>query len=180
MDQEDHTRILQVETQREGWHARGFDDDMLTKDLDGPLDDCKDLTKDQVENLNGWIERFNEKVRNNCEAQSHCEANTVFLLVSDRWPIEGIRPKSNAFLLERRRFSNFRHLRVGDTPSENDYQFRCGCIKQKHAYCEARSLYQYHLVNGLVCYAVFISLPARTINPLLTSVAGSKPHDLSG
>jgi membrane-associated progesterone receptor component len=36
---------------------------MLTKDLDGPLDDCKDLDNDQIENLNGWIERFDEKVR---------------------------------------------------------------------------------------------------------------------
>jgi hypothetical protein len=35
---------------------------MLTKNLDGPLDDCKDLGPEQLENLNGWIERFDEKV----------------------------------------------------------------------------------------------------------------------
>jgi membrane-associated progesterone receptor component len=35
---------------------------MLTKNLDGPLDDCKDLGAEQLENLNGWIERFDEKV----------------------------------------------------------------------------------------------------------------------
>jgi membrane-associated progesterone receptor component len=36
---------------------------MLTKDLDGPLDDCGDLGKDELENLEGWRERFDEKVR---------------------------------------------------------------------------------------------------------------------
>ena len=46
-----------------GLACQSFDEDMLTKDLDGPLDDCKDLDKDQIENLNGWIERFDEKVR---------------------------------------------------------------------------------------------------------------------
>ena len=35
---------------------------MLTKDLDGPLDDCSDLDAGQSENLQGWIERFDEKV----------------------------------------------------------------------------------------------------------------------
>jgi hypothetical protein len=36
---------------------------MLTKDLDGPLDDCADLEREQLENLQGWVERFDEKVR---------------------------------------------------------------------------------------------------------------------
>lgn len=40
---------------------------MLTKNLDGPLDDCTDLTPEQVENMNGWIERFNDKVRMDTE-----------------------------------------------------------------------------------------------------------------
>ena len=35
---------------------------MLTKDLDGPLDECRDLEQDQVENLKSWVERFDEKV----------------------------------------------------------------------------------------------------------------------
>lgn len=34
---------------------------MLTKDLSGPLDDLKDLTADQLENLQAWEERFSEK-----------------------------------------------------------------------------------------------------------------------
>ncbi|KAK1783055.1 cytochrome b5-like heme/steroid binding domain-containing protein [Copromyces sp. CBS 386.78] len=38
-----------------------FDEDMLTKDLDGPLDTLSDLTKDQLEALQGWEERFDEK-----------------------------------------------------------------------------------------------------------------------
>lgn len=46
-----------------GLACQSFDEDMLTKNLDGPLDDCKDLDKDQIDNLNGWIERFDEKVR---------------------------------------------------------------------------------------------------------------------
>jgi membrane-associated progesterone receptor component len=45
-----------------GLAFQSFDEDMLTKDLDGPLDDCSDLDPDQIENLNGWIERFDEKV----------------------------------------------------------------------------------------------------------------------
>ena len=45
-----------------GLACQSFDEDMLTKDLDGPLDDCKDLDKDQLENLHGWVERFDEKV----------------------------------------------------------------------------------------------------------------------
>ena len=46
-----------------GLACQSFDDEMLTKNLDGPLDDCSDLDKDQLENLLGWIERFDEKVR---------------------------------------------------------------------------------------------------------------------
>lgn len=38
-----------------------FDEEMLTKDLDGPLDTLADLDKDQLEALQGWEERFNEK-----------------------------------------------------------------------------------------------------------------------
>lgn len=45
-----------------GLACQSFDEDMLTKDLEGPLDDCSDLTDDQRENLAGWIERFDEKV----------------------------------------------------------------------------------------------------------------------
>lgn len=44
-----------------GLACQSFDEDMLTKDLDGPLDDCKDLGPEQLENLQGWVERFNEK-----------------------------------------------------------------------------------------------------------------------
>jgi hypothetical protein len=35
---------------------------MLTKDLDGPLDKCEDLGESEMENLRGWVERFDEKV----------------------------------------------------------------------------------------------------------------------
>jgi hypothetical protein len=45
---------------------------MLTKDLDGPLDPCEDLTSEQLDNLNGWIERFDEKVSSTCVG---CERN---------------------------------------------------------------------------------------------------------
>lgn len=38
-----------------------FDEEMLTKDLDGPLDTLSDLTKDQLEALQGWEERFLDK-----------------------------------------------------------------------------------------------------------------------
>lgn len=34
---------------------------MLTKDLEGPLDDLKDLDAEQLESLRGWEERFDEK-----------------------------------------------------------------------------------------------------------------------
>jgi membrane-associated progesterone receptor component len=45
-----------------GLACQSFDEEMLTKDLDGPLDSCSDLDKDQLANLQGWIERFDEKV----------------------------------------------------------------------------------------------------------------------
>lgn len=38
-----------------------FDEDMLTVDLDGPLDKLEDLETDQEEALQGWEERFLEK-----------------------------------------------------------------------------------------------------------------------
>ncbi|KAK5072004.1 Dihydrodipicolinate synthase [Lithohypha guttulata] len=44
-----------------GLACQSFDEDMLTKNLDGPLDDCSDLGADQLENLQGWVERFDEK-----------------------------------------------------------------------------------------------------------------------
>ncbi|KAK7890644.1 Dihydrodipicolinate synthase [Exophiala xenobiotica] len=44
-----------------GLACQSFDEDMLTKDLDGPLDPCDDLSAEQLENLKGWIERFDEK-----------------------------------------------------------------------------------------------------------------------
>ena len=45
-----------------GLACQSFDEEMLTKNLDGPLDDCNDLNAEQLENLQGWIERFDEKV----------------------------------------------------------------------------------------------------------------------
>lgn len=45
-----------------GLACQSFDEEMLTKDLDGALDTCEDLGGDEVENLRGWIERFDEKV----------------------------------------------------------------------------------------------------------------------
>ena len=38
-----------------------FDEDMLTKDLDGPLDTLEDLDGEQKDALRGWEERFEEK-----------------------------------------------------------------------------------------------------------------------
>ncbi|KAA6416186.1 MAG: cytochrome b5 [Lasallia pustulata] len=38
-----------------------FDEDMLTKNLNGPLDDLHDLDDDQKQALNDWEERFTEK-----------------------------------------------------------------------------------------------------------------------
>ncbi|KAL4958278.1 cytochrome b5-like heme/steroid binding domain-containing protein [Aspergillus filifer] len=44
-----------------GLAHQSFDREMLTEDLSGPLDDLKDLSADQLENLQGWEERFSEK-----------------------------------------------------------------------------------------------------------------------
>ncbi|KAJ5390667.1 Damage response protein 1 [Penicillium cataractarum] len=44
-----------------GLAHQSFDEEMLTKDLSGPLDDLKDLDADQLENLQSWEERFSEK-----------------------------------------------------------------------------------------------------------------------
>jgi membrane-associated progesterone receptor component len=44
-----------------GLACQSFDEDMLTKDLKGPLDDLKGLDADQLENLQSWEERFLEK-----------------------------------------------------------------------------------------------------------------------
>ena len=46
-----------------GLALQSFDDEVLTKNLDGPLDDLKGLDKEAMENLQGWVERFDEKVR---------------------------------------------------------------------------------------------------------------------
>ncbi|PSN66823.1 DNA damage response protein [Corynespora cassiicola Philippines] len=44
-----------------GLACGSFDEDMLTKDLDGPLDTLSDLDDEQLEALRGWEERFLEK-----------------------------------------------------------------------------------------------------------------------
>lgn len=44
-----------------GLACGSFDEEMLTKDLDGPLDDLKDLDGEQMEAMRGWEERFEEK-----------------------------------------------------------------------------------------------------------------------
>ncbi|CAD6503402.1 BgTH12-03067 [Blumeria graminis f. sp. triticale] len=42
--------------------AKGsFDEEVLTKDLEGPLDKLEDLDEDELEALQGWEERFKEK-----------------------------------------------------------------------------------------------------------------------
>ncbi|KAH7371520.1 hypothetical protein BKA66DRAFT_514113 [Pyrenochaeta sp. MPI-SDFR-AT-0127] len=38
-----------------------FDEEMLTKDLDGPLDTLEDLEGEQLEAMRGWEERFEKK-----------------------------------------------------------------------------------------------------------------------
>lgn len=38
-----------------------FDEDMLTADLQGPLDKLEDLGPEELEALKGWEERFEEK-----------------------------------------------------------------------------------------------------------------------
>ncbi|KAM7192939.1 cytochrome b5-like heme/steroid binding domain containing protein [Naviculisporaceae sp. PSN 640] len=44
-----------------GLACGSFDEEMLTKDLDGPLDTLADLGRDEMEALQGWEERFSEK-----------------------------------------------------------------------------------------------------------------------
>ncbi|OAL49523.1 cytochrome b5 [Pyrenochaeta sp. DS3sAY3a] len=44
-----------------GLACGSFDEDMLTKDLDGPLDTLEDLNGEQKEAMRGWEERFEEK-----------------------------------------------------------------------------------------------------------------------
>lgn len=44
-----------------GLACQSFDEEMLTEDLNGPLDKLEDLGSDEMENLKGWEERFNEK-----------------------------------------------------------------------------------------------------------------------
>lgn len=52
---------------------------MLTKDLTGPLDDLKDLDAEQLENLQGWEERFLEKylIVGKLVAENDTEAQTT-------------------------------------------------------------------------------------------------------
>lgn len=50
---------------------------MLTKDLDGPLDDCSDLGPSELENLQGWVERFDEKVSLEMLLEDQCHLLTV-------------------------------------------------------------------------------------------------------
>jgi membrane-associated progesterone receptor component len=44
-----------------GLASGSFDEDMLTKDLDGPLDKLEDLNEEQWEALRSWEEKFLEK-----------------------------------------------------------------------------------------------------------------------
>ncbi|ERT01347.1 hypothetical protein HMPREF1624_02592 [Sporothrix schenckii ATCC 58251] len=44
-----------------GLASHSFDESMLTKDLDGPLDPLDDLTAEQLDALQGWEERFDGK-----------------------------------------------------------------------------------------------------------------------
>ncbi|KAJ9650452.1 Dihydrodipicolinate synthase [Neophaeococcomyces mojaviensis] len=60
-----------------GLACQSFDEDMLTKDLDGPLDDCADLGPEQLENLQGWVERFDEKVS---PAEPHCSRTKIGMI----------------------------------------------------------------------------------------------------
>ncbi|KAI1438038.1 cytochrome b5 [Xylaria sp. CBS 124048] len=41
-----------------GLACHSFDEDMLTKDLDGPLDTLEGLNDEDMESLQGWEERF--------------------------------------------------------------------------------------------------------------------------
>ena len=44
-----------------GLACGSFDEAMLTKDLDGPLDTLQDLGAEEMDALRGWEERFQEK-----------------------------------------------------------------------------------------------------------------------
>ncbi|MCJ1441361.1 MAG: hypothetical protein MMC23_001847 [Stictis urceolatum] len=44
-----------------GLACGSFDEEMLTKDLEGPLDDLADLGSEEMDALRGWEERFLEK-----------------------------------------------------------------------------------------------------------------------
>jgi membrane-associated progesterone receptor component len=44
-----------------GLACGSFDEEMLTKDLEGELDDLSDLGEEEMEALRGWEERFLEK-----------------------------------------------------------------------------------------------------------------------
>lgn len=44
-----------------GLACGSFDEDMLTKDLNGPLDELKDLGESEQQALTEWDERFSEK-----------------------------------------------------------------------------------------------------------------------
>ena len=44
-----------------GLACGSFDEDMLTKDLEGPLDDLKGLGGDELQALQDWEDRFTEK-----------------------------------------------------------------------------------------------------------------------
>jgi membrane-associated progesterone receptor component len=44
-----------------GLACGSFDEDMLTKDLDGPLDKLEGLGSDELDALRGWEERFEAK-----------------------------------------------------------------------------------------------------------------------
>lgn len=44
-----------------GLACGSFDEEMLTKDLDGPLDTLADLGTEEMDSLAGWEGRFNEK-----------------------------------------------------------------------------------------------------------------------
>lgn len=44
-----------------GLACNSFDEDMLTKDLEGPLDSLDGLESEEMESLQGWEERFSEK-----------------------------------------------------------------------------------------------------------------------
>jgi membrane-associated progesterone receptor component len=44
-----------------GLACGSFDEEMLTKDLDGPLDTLEDLGAAEMEAMKGWEERFEEK-----------------------------------------------------------------------------------------------------------------------